>query len=320
MGKQLLWDGQKYQSLTPLRIILIVSVIPLVLFTLMSKQWILLNIFLPVTGFWTWFSCSNAKKKCKNAINEGYYLSIKQALLTDYPHGIVYILENVLKQFNNYGFNYLPHRETVFERVRGWPNTGNLKSVITTARYIMERWDELNPVEQSEQMANLRAKIQPEDMWLWGLLTKPNYGPSYYQHGCPDLKLSGHHYSINIYKYYYDEEDYRRDRGNKLPKHHVPNVNPEPQPNFPTTYPQPEPPKRILTFEEFLQQHPGLLYLLEREQREEYHKYLASMGLQPPSSTTRSYYPDNSNYVTENREDDSVWHDVTENKEDDRVW
>ncbi|HEY9702275.1 MAG TPA: hypothetical protein V6C58_07500, partial [Allocoleopsis sp.] len=121
-----------------------------------------------------------------------------------------------------------------------------------------------------------------------------------------DIRMSGMGMSVNmgkeIYQFYYTEEEYQRERGNNLPKQPISNAVPDPNPPFPTTYPQPQ--SRILTFEEFLQQNPGLLYLLEPEQREEYKKYLASMGVQPPSPTPP---PGNSNYGTKNGGDDNVW-------------
>lgn len=333
MGKQLLWDGQKYKKdklinapiktirqLIPWGILLLlIFLIPTMIFVSFIGFCILIGLWSNITG--------DSETKIKLRINDGYYDSIRQALLTPYPHGIVYILENTLKHLENFGIDdidFLPCKNNFHEIEYGWPNKTVLREAIEIAKFTIKRWDNLEPAERTGTMATLRQLIKPEVMYLRGHIRLPmgieevfGKGLVYngvwkgYVYNGPNIKLNHHHYYIDIYKYYYDEDDYRRDRGNNPKNHHVSNVNPEPQKSFPTTYPQPQsnpqPQPRILTFEEYLQQHPGLLYLSEPEQRDEYQKYLASMGVQPPSSATRPYSSDNSNHGTGNKEDDSVW-------------
>lgn len=316
MGKQLLWNGQEYKKKeminapikTTRKLIAWGSLLILPFFTYGMS----LVVWMFLYGFgnagsdpgcaWRFITGSD-ELKFKLKINEGYYLSMKEAMVTPYPHGIVYILENTLKHLDNFSIQALPVKNEFQSIEFGWPNQTTLREAIDLAKYTMNKWDSLELAERTGTMATIRQLIKSEVMNLGGSVYQGPYGgsPSYF----PNIDINKNHYYIDIYKYYYNDEAYQRDRGNNSPQSELQKTS------FPTTYPQPQSnsqaPKRILTFEEYRQQNPSLLYLSEPEQREEYHNYLASMEVQPPSSTTRPYYSDNSSYRTDNKEDDSVW-------------
>ncbi|WP_431708737.1 hypothetical protein [Geminocystis sp. CENA526] len=205
---------------------------------------------------------------------------MSQTLLTNYPHGIVYILQNTLKHLDNFGINYLPWKST--DGREGWPNKTVLKEAIEIARYAVEKWDSYEPVEKTTTIANIRQMIQPEVMEF------PHVSVSYnsYDYYFHLEHINEKHHNIDIYYYYYNDDDYRRDTGNQPPKPDFPTTyQSSPQPEYePTPQTQPEATQQVLTLREFLAQNTGLLYLSEAEQQEEYHKYLADMGVKPPSS------------------------------------
>jgi hypothetical protein len=251
------------------------------------------------------------QKKISNyisAISNAYRWSIRAALETEYPQGIIYIIGNTLKELEEFGINHQPYKFSYTDGenwsndsgystskstsdVRGFPNKTNLKTAIYQAEHLRQEWRQLNNVERINAMREIWAMIEKEDMWLdWSVMTV-NLGKE-------------------IYWYSYDEGDYPAiiqhpsntisagQAQNKLSSYTQPVSNSQTGAQFS---------RKILTYEEFLQQQPIYLYLSQLEQRDEYHKYLASMGVQPPSSTNRSYDSDNSNYGTDRKDDDSVW-------------
>jgi hypothetical protein len=107
----------------------------------------------------------------KQAISSGYRWSIKAALETPHPEGVIYILENTLKELNKFGINYQPGGSSYtsddgVNDVKGFPNKTNLREAIDMAHVLSAEWSRYNAVERSRAMGEIRAKIQSEDMWL----------------------------------------------------------------------------------------------------------------------------------------------------------
>lgn len=234
------------------------------------------------------------------AISRAYRWSIRAALETNYPEGIIYILNNTLAQLQVVGINYQPAKQSSYGDTIGYPDQTKLRNAIKMAEEVRQQWGDITRLggvaAQIQAMENIKNMIRSEDVWMYGMREsmKVNLGKELYWFSYPDED----HQAIS-------------ELNNNTISPPPPIVEPKPPVNNP---PSP-PPQRVLTFKEFLQQHPGLLYLSEPEQEEEYKKYLVSKGVKasefykylpsmkgkPPSS------PDNSNYGTGNKEDNSVW-------------
>jgi uncharacterized protein YneF (UPF0154 family) len=224
MGKVLLWEDktQKYQQMTlPNKIKYLIKDIIADITAIFRESLFgalffgsIFIILFPITIFFfiaylltvlTGYHLSH--KDIKKAINDGYYLSIRQALVTEYPHGIVYILENVLSHLARYNLNYLPERYQHGWLVHGWPNQTKLKEALNMAKTLSAEWTKLNPVEQSQAMENIRSRIQTEDMYLGNKYERTNEGQIEYPG--PNIEIKQEYYQFKIYKYYYDYEDYQ---------------------------------------------------------------------------------------------------------------
>lgn len=256
--------------------------------------------------FWLFFRYREANKNYRNTISWAYKLNINATLQTEYPEGIIYILENMIKELDKFGISdYQSYKSSIgwtdqdnYSRneIIGIPNLTTLRNAIKMAHKISREWGEITrlggDMAQIQAMDNIKNMIREEQMSL----------------DLKNIKVKG---GPKIYRFYFTEEDYvavtglnnNTSKSGRTPyKPPIPNI-----PKPPVNNPPSPPSQRVLTFEEYQQQHPSVMYLEPPERREEYRKYLASMGVQPPSSTTRPNYPDNSSYGTENKGDDSVW-------------
>jgi hypothetical protein len=249
----------------------------------------IIYVFLP----FVWDLINDPPRNYRYAISNAYNFQIKQALQQEYPEGIIYILQNAINELDKFGITECSNYQKQYSfddgpETRGVPNRTTLSNAIKLAQKISQEWEELDRlggvVAQIQAMETIKNLIKQENIYLdWDKNSEGKW----------ILKIKG---GQPIYEFWYTDEDHQA--VSKLKK----NTYPKPPVNNPSP-----PPQRVLTFEEFLQQHPGLFYLTEPEQREEYHKYLASMGVQPISPTTRPYDPDHSNSVPKNTEDDSTW-------------
>ena len=129
------------------------------------------------------------------AIRSAYIWSIKEALKTEYPHGVVYILENILKELDKFELNWNPDSRFSNGDRYGFPNKTNLKETIKMARELSKDWEQLNalePAKASQYMAAIRARIQQEDFYLWTNI-EPKKGQ-------------------DIYYFSYNEKDYQAEK------------------------------------------------------------------------------------------------------------
>lgn len=109
------------------------------------------------------------------AISSAYRWSIRAALETEFPEGIIYILENTLKQLKKVGVNNQPYKQSESysdgtSDVRGFPNQTNLRNAIRMAQDLSREWDALalhgGFTAQIDAMERVKTLIRPEDMWL----------------------------------------------------------------------------------------------------------------------------------------------------------
>ena len=261
-------------------------------------------VFPIAVPFWLFFRYREANENYRNTISWAYKVNINAALQTQYPEGIIYILENMIKELDKFGISdYQGYKRSIgwvdkdnYNRneITGIPNLTTLRNAIKIAQEVSKKWGEITclggAVAQVQNMENIKNLIRTEEMSL-------------------DLKNQKVKGGQKIYRFYFTEEEYvavtglNNNTGKSGRTPHKPPTHKTPVDNPPIP---PSPSKKIMTFEEFLQQNPGLLYLSKHEQIEEYHKYLASMGVQPPSSRTRPTYQDD-RVRDGGDQDNSVW-------------
>jgi tetratricopeptide (TPR) repeat protein len=183
---------------TPLFILFAFSVVILMSVLFLSPIF-LLGIFL-IIFLIIYSEIYNPYHRSKTvALSNSYKWSIAEALRTPVPEGIVYILEKTLEQLARFSIDYQPeytpynisNNTTSISEVRGFPNKTNLREAIDMAKYLIDEWSTLNPVERSRSMTEIRAKIQLEDMWLdW-----------------EKIRLSQEKLGIDIFWFKYDIDD-----------------------------------------------------------------------------------------------------------------
>lgn len=259
----------------------------LILLSLISI--ILLFVFFPAIAF-LWFPYIYIKNNLSDpgittAINEGYYLSIREALVTEYPHGIVYILKKVLEHLDRYNINYLPVRYQHDWLVHGWPNTTKLKEAIKLAQTLSAEWTRLNPTEQSQGMENIRSKIQTEDMYLgtdWKQI-KTSDGKAEFEkieYPGPNIKIEEEYYKFKIYKYYYDYEDYQTElqlNNSSINTKIIQQLESPLSKNSPFLSPSQQ--NTVINFNDWVNQNPALQHFSEAQQQKAYQKYLTEKGI-----------------------------------------
>lgn len=267
------WTAAMFLILFPWTFIISINIIKYSLFKPLFLA-LFLNSILCGVFFFYMVSYRLPKIDAKKKIAYGYRRSIKEALTTEYPEGMVYILQNVLQELDRFDLDFPPSRKSGNQRsplkppdrdiidinqtdddVRGFPNRTNLKEAIYMAQDLSQEWSGLNYTEKSDAMGKIRAKIQPEDIWLdWHKITLPE-----------GEKVA--------YWFSYTEEDHRNNQSfsNPMPQ------TPTPKPNPPYN------PSQVLSFNEWVNQNPALQHFSEQDQREAYQRYLKFMGVNIPS-------------------------------------
>ncbi|MDY7048001.1 MAG: hypothetical protein RPG89_05110 [Microcystis panniformis WG22] len=250
----------------------------------------LANLFTPISMivFFSWLYKYSKSGVLAGRIVNAYTWSIKEALRTEYPEGIVYILDNTVKQFKRFGLDLRPYKVGAYSgglhsipammvffgkrsEVMGFPNLANLKEARNMAQDLSQEWSHRNSTERSRAMSEIRHKIAEEDMQIvCGLFVgKTGFG---WKKVVSLSKVE----DKNVYWYSYTEEDHHNNQSFS---------NPTP-PTSQTPTPKPQPPSsthsstsRVLTFEEWVNQNPALQHFSEQEQREAYQRYSKSQAV-----------------------------------------
>lgn len=178
----------------------------------------------------------------ERAVFTGYLSSMEQARSTEYPQGIVYILKNVLEHLNLFGINHVGNRAV-------------LKEAINMAQTLSQEWENLNTLEQSLAMQNIRQKIDTEEYKSCRV---------FIDGAIKDMVIKNK-YNYEIYIYYYDFNDYEAER--KLSTKETPSPTNN---NNSTT---------ILNFPDWVNQNSALQHFSEAQQQKAYQKYLAEKGV-----------------------------------------
>jgi hypothetical protein len=189
------------------------------------------------------------------AVTQGYLFSMRQAVLTEYPQGIVYILKNILQHLQLFGIDrYLPSDIV--------PNTAVLKEAVHMAQTLSQEWEKLNSVEKSQALANIRQKIEPEIKTV-----------EIIDEDIKDMVIENK-YNYEIYQYSYDFDDYQaelKQSSRQLPLSDISIGFPSSTTTSNST--------KVLTFSDWVKQNPALEHFSEAQQQKAYQKYLAGKGI-----------------------------------------
>ena len=271
MGRQLIWEdsssaSKRKSSINMFKAFIISLVMFIFLYNTFLSPFLILAMI--VTGWSIFYDVG--RSELKTAINEGYYLSIREALITEYPQGFVYILENVLLHLQNFRIDYLPLREQEGWLVHGWPNQTKLKEAVRMAKTLSLEWEKLNPTEQSQAMENIRQKIQTEDMYLGSSWVRTKEGEIEYPG--PNISISKDCYKFKIYHYYYNYDDYQADLAQSNEGYRNPSLE------FAHSSPEIDA-QEVSSFTEWVQNNPVIQKFTESQQRRAYQKYLSENGV-----------------------------------------
>lgn len=303
MGKSLIWSGDYYKSNQSkiegkklLRIVFPLCLIGMAILVIVkSKDYGPVSAALGIAAYVAWASLGNkfSDLTFRLCLNRSYYESMQHALSTTYPHGIAFILRNILSTLKIFNITGLPYRDKWYEFTIGWPNQAILREAADAAEYLSTKWNAMEPAEKSMAMAQIRNMIQSEVFYLSGDITQTfQNSPRVYQG--PNVAVNDNLRHQNLYVYYYDEDDYRRNvkcSGNKdgnitqdsIDTNAASNSKASPSQNFHSVKKQNNNTSQI-RFKEFIETRPSLQYLDEQEQRNEYHRYLSSDGVPPQSN------------------------------------
>ena len=207
------------------------------------------------------------------SICNAYTLSIKEALKTEYPHGVVYILGGILEELDKFELDLNPDSKFHEGKRYGFPNKTNLKETVLMAQMLCKEWEQLKVYDQaraSQAMGQIRARIQQEDFSLWTNI-KPEKGKDiyYFSYGDADYQaekrldsyIDRQTESSKEYDTYQEQLDKSDDS----------------QPNQETPYYQNTPQSGLLDFDNW-QEKVGDVYgfLSDEQKKEEYQRYVES--------------------------------------------
>jgi hypothetical protein len=226
------------------------------------------------------YKLGNSTILARRLVNS-YLLSIQEALRTEYPDGVVYILDNILKQFKRFDLDLRPYKVSAYSGgvnniyaiiifssrrsdAMGFPNLANLREAMKMAQDLSQEWLKFSSTERSRGMTEIRAKIKEEEMQIsFGLFAgKTGFGMK-------KVFALNKVQDKNVYWFSYTEEDHRNNQSFSHSTPQTPTPTPQPSSNS----------SQVLSFEELMNQNPILQELSEQEQLETYQKYLTSKGV-----------------------------------------
>jgi hypothetical protein len=303
MGRKLIWDGTYYKENQAkielgklMRIIVPLGLIAAAILAVFQTQTFApIPLILAIGAIAAWNVLSNkfSDRAFRLCFNSSYYESMRHAVTTNYPHGISFVLENVLSTLQAFNIKELPYRDKWYEFTIGWPNQTILREAADAAEYLSSKWDDMEPAEKSMAMASIRNMIQSEVFYLVGDITSSsNFSPRVYQGA--NIIVNNYARHQNLYVYFYDEADYQRgvnvsqnSHGNfshkRIETNSASNNKASPSQNSLSVKNQNNNTSQI-SFKQFIETRPSLQYLAEEQQRKEYHRYLSTDGMPPQSN------------------------------------
>ncbi|NEP10925.1 MAG: hypothetical protein F6K14_12060 [Symploca sp. SIO2C1] len=238
------------------------------------NNYVLIILFVPsllllLNVFW-YFTCWEIViqvnwKNYVSCISDAYCWSIRESLTTERPEGIIYILQNILKELKKFNLNNRQPYKTNNGTIWGFPNQTNLKEAIYMAQDLSQHWISLDATQRSRSMGEIRAKIQSEELFLsWRYMHKNDI---------PHNK--------KIYWYSYTDEDHRN-----LSLQESRLANPTVIPTKPAIsrgaqHQSPQQHEEILGYEEWLDENYQALQFVPKESRRQaYANYRKSLEAQ----------------------------------------
>jgi hypothetical protein len=201
---------------------------------------------------------------------------MRQALVTQYPHGISYILHNVLETLRFFRITALPWQDKFFSIQYGWPNQTLLQEAIDAANYLSNKWSDLDPVEKTMAMSTIRNMIKSEVIFLRGHMYVADARSPNVQYNGVHINLEECMFYRNLYIYSYTSDVYSQ---------MCPSIESLPAPTRQTPKPSvldhPSPPhgsKAAFSLDEFLSVNKSLRYLDREQQVKKYEEYLVSLA------------------------------------------
>ena len=253
--------------------------IPIYVFNItFNVTWIISTIIISFLIF-LWI-LDKLKKSCYvEAISNAYRWSIKEALKTEYPHGVIYILENILQELDKFDLDWQPDSRYHNGKRYGFPNKTNLKETIKMARRLTEVWEQLDSydsVKSSQAMAEIRGRIEQEDMYLWDNI-KPlrNKNIYYFSYSQEDYEAEGSLNNLSkpnnaTTKNNYTEESYYNNSSEQNDETFENNHTDQPYFNNAAN-------NKLLSFQDWLDNNSALQYFSPEEQENAYQKYVQSI-------------------------------------------
>jgi hypothetical protein len=232
-----------------------------------------------------------------NALSMSYRLSLRDALQASHPLGIVYILENVLRQLSNSAIDFQPVKRNVstpqgdntsISYVVGFPDQSRLRNAIILAKEAFDNWEDIGRLggiaAQIQALDMIKEYIRTEDVWIAGM--KPVVGKR---------RIEQYHYSYtkedldaDLEKYFATQPESSLNSAPKQPMTQMPAQRPV---NSPISQPPP-------SFDEWITRNPHMKYLDHQEQQSHYLEIL---------NGTTSLSPNGDDQPTPSEPDSDIW-------------
>lgn len=232
-----------------------------------------------------------------NALSKSYRLSLRDALQASHPLGIIYILENALRQLSDSGIDFQPVKRNIstpqgdntsISYVVGFPDQSRLRNAIILAKEAFDNWEDISRLggiaAQIQALDMIKEYIRTEDVWIAGM--KPDVGKR----------------RIEQYHYFYTKEDLDADLEKYFATQPVSSLNSAPK-HLMTQMPAQRPAKSPISqpppsFDEWISRNPHMKYLDYQEQQSHYLEIL---------NGTTSLSPNGDDQPTPSEPDSDIW-------------